>query len=76
MLTQEIEVFRPEVSGCCGNIFVSVEMSRSKWVIGLHTPLADKIAHDTVTCGDADAVLALVERQRIKIGAAGNDAPP
>ena len=32
----------------CGDIFVSVEMSRSKWVVGIHTRLADKIALHTM----------------------------
>jgi hypothetical protein len=30
------------------DIFVSVEMSRSKWVVGIHTRLADKIALHTM----------------------------
>ena len=42
MLSQEDAVSAPEASGIDGNIFVSVEMSRSKWVIGVHTPMADK----------------------------------
>lgn len=57
------------------NIFVSVEMSRSKWVIGLHTPIADKIAIHTFACGAADAVLALVDRMRRKVEMAGNSPP-
>ena len=44
MLAKEEEAVVPRDSGISGHIFVSVEMSRSKWVIGLHTPLADKIA--------------------------------
>jgi transposase len=32
------------------DIFVSVEMSRSKWVVGIHTPLADKIGLHTMAC--------------------------
>ncbi|WP_180897395.1 hypothetical protein [Martelella soudanensis] len=45
-----------------GDIFISVEMSRSKWVIGVHTPLAEKIALHTLTCGDVDALLTLIDR--------------
>lgn len=75
MLSQEDAVSAPEASGIDGNIFVSVEMSRSKWVIGVHTPMADKIAIHTFACGDADAVLALVERMRTKVEAAGNRSP-
>ena len=75
MLTQEEAVSAPAAAGIDGNIFVSVEMSRSKWVIGLHTPIADKIAIHTFACGDADAVLALVDRMRTKVEAAGNGSP-
>lgn len=58
-----------------GDVFVSVEMSRAKWVIGLHTRLTDKIALHATTCGDVDALLALIERARVKLAAAGNGAP-
>jgi hypothetical protein len=37
------------------DIFVSVEMSRSKWMVGIHTPLADKMGLHTMTCGDVEA---------------------
>lgn len=40
-------------------IFVSVEMSRSKWVIGVHSALADKIALHSMACGDVDALLGV-----------------
>ncbi len=75
MLSQESEVFRPEALGCRKDILVSVEMSRSKWVIGIHTPLADAIALHTVACGDVEAVLALVERLRVRMTAAGHETP-
>ncbi len=75
MLTKESEILRTEASGRDNDIFVSVEMSRSKWVIGIHTSLADKIAVHSVACGDVDAVLALVERLRVRMTAAGNQPP-
>jgi transposase len=75
MLIQEEAVSAPEASGIDGNIFVSVEMNRSKWVIGLYAPMADKIAIHTFACGDADAVPALVERMRTKVEVAGNKSP-
>ncbi len=53
------------------NIFVSVEMSRSKWVVGIHVPPADKIALHTTACGDVDALLALVNRARAKLASEG-----
>ena len=52
-------------------IFVSVEMSRSKWVIGVHSALADKIALHSMACGDVDALLGVIDRMRARLSAAG-----
>jgi transposase len=57
------------------DIFVSVEMSRSKWVVGIHTPLADKIALHTMACGDVEALLALIDRAGAKLAASGSNSP-
>ena len=54
-----------------GDIFVSVEMSRSKWVVGLQTPMTDKVALHALACGDVDALLALIDRARAKLASAG-----
>ena len=58
------------------DIFVSVEMSRSKWVVGIHTPLADKIGLHTMACGDVEALLALIDRARVKLIASGSNRRP
>jgi transposase len=57
------------------DVFVSVEMSRSKWVVGIHTPLADKIGLHTMACGDVDALLSLIDRTRAKLIASGSNSP-
>jgi hypothetical protein len=57
------------------DIFVSVEMSRSKWVVGIHTPLANKIGLHTMACGDVEALLALIDRARVKLVASGSNSP-
>ncbi len=57
------------------DMFVSVEMSRSKWVVGIHTPLADKIGLHTMACGDVEALLALIDRARVKLIASGSNSP-
>ena len=57
------------------DIFVSVEMSRSKWMVGIHTPLADKIGLHTMACGDVEALLALIDRARVKLVASGSNSP-
>lgn len=56
-------------------IFVSVEMSRSKWVIGVHSALADKIALHSMACGDVDALLGVIDRMRARLSAAGAVSP-
>ncbi len=75
MFKQEGTVSTPEGSGVDGGLYVSVEMSRAKWVIGLHTPLADKIAIHTFSCGDVDALLTLIKRTRAKAETAGYTSP-
>lgn len=57
------------------DIFISVEMSRSKWVVGVQTPLAHKIALHTMPCGNVDALLALIDRARTKQAATGTGSP-
>lgn len=39
----EKEVIAPAWSVATGPIFVTIEMSRSKWVIGTHVPTAAKV---------------------------------
>ncbi|MFT4184658.1 MAG: hypothetical protein QM636_22375, partial [Rhizobium sp.] len=56
-------------------IFISVEMIRSKWVVGVQTPLADKIALHTMASGDVDALLALIDRAQVKLAAVRVGAP-
>lgn len=58
-----------------GSIFVSVEMSRSKWIIGINTPLADKIALHGIAWGDVAAVLGLIERASQRLGEAAGLSP-
>ena len=47
----------------------------SAWVVGVHTRLADKIALYTMACGDVDALLAVIDRMRMKLVASGSNAP-
>lgn len=47
-------------------IFVAVEMSRSKWIVGCHTPLADKIGCHAIAWGDVGDLRALIDRQRAR----------
>ncbi len=48
-------------------IFVSIELSKKSWLIGIHTPLADKIGLHKVEAGDSAGLLALIRRITKKI---------
>src|SRR5512143_297426 len=48
-------------------IYIAIELSGSKWVIGVHTPLADKISIYRLTGGDAQGLLKLIAHVREKV---------
>ncbi len=48
-------------------IYVSIELSKKNWLIGIHTPLADKIGLHKVEAGDSAGLLALIRRITKKI---------
>jgi transposase len=50
-------------------LFVALELSRAKWLVGLHSPVADKISRRTVTGGDAAALLAVIDEARRRVRA-------
>jgi transposase len=45
-------------------IFIAVEMSRSKWVVGAHVPTSDKVSIYTMDWGDTAALFSLIDRLR------------
>jgi transposase len=50
----------------CSTVFVAIELSRSSWLVAVHTPLADKIGLHRLAAGDVDGLLALIGRQRTR----------
>ena len=60
----EKEVVAPAPSIATDPIFVAIEMSRSKWVVGSYVPTSSKVGIHTVEWGDTAALLSLVERLR------------
>ena len=42
-------------------LFVALELSKAKWLVGLHSPAAAKISRHTIAGGDAPALLSLIE---------------
>ena len=50
-------------------LFVALELSKAKWLVGLHSPAADKISRHTIAGGDAPALLRLIEVARRRVEA-------
>jgi len=48
-------------------IFVSIELSRKSWLIGVHTPLADKIGLHKIEAGDSASLLTLIRQLSGKV---------
>ena len=48
-------------------IFLALELSRSSWLVGSHTPAADKISRHKLAAGDIDSLLALIARLRTRV---------
>jgi transposase len=47
--------------------FLAIELSRSSWVVALHTPLADNISLHKLKAGDFKRLLGLIERTRTRV---------
>src|ERR687897_3437466 len=45
-------------------LFVALELSRSTWLVALHSPLTNKVSQHRLDGGDADGLLALITRKR------------
>ena|SRR6516162_8633644 len=45
-------------------LFVALELSQATWLVGLHSPIADKISINRIDGGDTDKLLALIEKKR------------
>jgi len=48
-------------------IYVALELSKSRWLVGIHTPLADKVSRHTVPGGDSGALLDRLGRVREQV---------
>ena len=57
-------------------LFIALELSRSTWLVALHSPgAADKVSQHRLEGGDAEGLLALIERRRDQAHRDGADAP-
>lgn len=60
----------PSVDAKPATLFVALELSKSTWLVAIHSPAADKISQHRLAGGDAAALLALIERKRGEAAAA------
>ncbi|WP_363351649.1 transposase [Methylocystis echinoides] len=47
-------------------IFIAIEMSRSKWLVGSHLPTSTKVGIYTLDWGDTSALFALIDRLKLR----------
>ena len=52
------------VDAAPATLFVALELSRSTWLVALHSPVADKVSQHRIKGGDADGLLALIAHRR------------
>ena len=45
-------------------VFMALELSRSTWLVAVHSPVADKVSQYRFDGGDTDGLLALIARKR------------
>lgn len=55
----------PSLAGTApATLFLALELSRSTWLVALHSPVADKVSQHRIEGGDTDGLLALIARKR------------
>src|SRR3954467_15883200 len=54
-------------------LFVALELSKAKWLVGLHSPMADKVSRHTIAGVRKEALLTLIgaARRRAEAGLGG-----
>lgn len=57
----------PAARGDYGTCHVAIELSGAGWLVGIHTPLSDKIGVHKLAAGDASGLVALIARVRAKV---------
>lgn len=59
-----VQVIPPSTAAQTATLFVALELSAAKWVVAIHSPMADKIGLHTLAGGDSDGLLRLIDRKR------------
>jgi hypothetical protein len=47
-------------------LFLALELSRSTWLVALHSPAADKVGQHRLEGGDTEGLLDLIVRKRLQ----------
>jgi transposase len=47
-------------------LFVALELSRSTWLVAVHSPIFDKVSQHRLEGGDAEGLLELITRKRLQ----------
>jgi transposase len=47
-------------------LYVALELSRSTWLVAIHSPIGDKVSQQRLEGGDTEGLLALITRKRIQ----------
>ena len=55
---------QPSAIADCATLFVALELSKSKWLVGIHLPGSGRLSEHSVPGGDLAALLALIEKKR------------
>ena len=54
----------PTVAAERATMFVALELSKSIWLVALHSPISDKVSQHRFAGGDVDGLLALIARKQ------------
>ncbi|MER8452518.1 IS110 family transposase, partial [Mesorhizobium sp. M1428] len=60
----------PPVDEKTATIFMALELSKSTWLVALHSPAVDKISLHRLQGGDTEGLMALIEHRREQAQAA------
>ncbi len=47
-------------------LYVALELSRSTWLVAIHSPIGAKVSQQRLEGGDTEGLLALITRKRIQ----------
>ena len=55
---------QPSAAAEPATLFVAMELSKSSWLVAMHSPVIDKVSQHHIHSGDIEELFALIERKR------------